>query len=130
MRAYFHEIMLFLLRCQLYKENVIQKKDVANEQIQHIIDYILSHYSENILLMFVYMLLPICLSIQTFQYLKSQTNAVFQTAILSEILSEELSASHQAHIVSVVKTYGSLVCHYFICSNNNQPLPYDFHYFR
>lgn len=49
-RTYFHEIMLFLLRCQIYKENVIQKTDVANEQIQHVIDYILTHYPEDITL--------------------------------------------------------------------------------
>lgn len=49
-RAYLHQLLLFLLRCQLYKENVIQKMDVANEQIQKVIEYIIQNYSTDITL--------------------------------------------------------------------------------
>lgn len=50
MHAYFHTMILFLLRCHTYRENVIKKMDVANQQIQNIIEYIIKHYSENITL--------------------------------------------------------------------------------
>lgn len=49
-RAYFYEIMLYVMRCKVYKQNVIQKMDVANLQIQNIIDYIIANYSSDITL--------------------------------------------------------------------------------
>lgn len=49
-RAYFYEMILFLLRCQLYQNNVVQQMDIANESIQKIIEYILTSYRENITL--------------------------------------------------------------------------------
>lgn len=49
-RAYFYQLMLFLLRCQMYKENVISKMDVANEQIQKVIEYIIQNFRNEITL--------------------------------------------------------------------------------
>lgn len=49
-RAYFYEIMLYVIRCYVYKQNVIQKMDVANLQIQNVIDYIIANYSTDITL--------------------------------------------------------------------------------
>jgi AraC-like DNA-binding protein len=49
-RSYFHELILFLLRCELYKENTIQRMDVSNRIIQQVIEYILSSYSSDITL--------------------------------------------------------------------------------
>ncbi len=49
-RAYFYEIMLYVMRCYVYKQNVIQKMDVSNLQIQNVIDYIISNYSSDITL--------------------------------------------------------------------------------
>lgn len=49
-RAYFYEIMCYVMRCYVYKQNVIQKMDVSNLQIQHVIDYIIANYSSDITL--------------------------------------------------------------------------------
>lgn len=49
-RTYFHELILFLLRCRLYNENVVQKMDIANETIQKVTEYIIANYNEDITL--------------------------------------------------------------------------------
>lgn len=49
-RAYFYEIMLYVMRCQRYQQNVIQKMDVTNLQIQNVIDYVIANYSSDITL--------------------------------------------------------------------------------
>lgn len=49
-RAYFHELILFLLRCQMYEQNVVQKMDIANETIQKVTEYIITNYNEDITL--------------------------------------------------------------------------------
>ncbi|MDO5402031.1 MAG: AraC family transcriptional regulator [Eubacteriales bacterium] len=49
-RTYFHSMILFMLRCYTYKENVISKINIANRQIQDIIEYIIKNYSEDITL--------------------------------------------------------------------------------
>lgn len=39
--SYFHELILFILRCQMYEDNVITKMDTGNELIQKVIEYIM-----------------------------------------------------------------------------------------
>lgn len=47
-RAYFYEMILFLLRCQVYQNNVVQRMDVSNEVIQKVIEYIIANFHEDI----------------------------------------------------------------------------------
>lgn len=49
-RTYFYELILFLLRCQLYRDNIIQRMDISNEIIQNVIEYIINHYNTDITL--------------------------------------------------------------------------------
>ena len=49
-RTYFHEIILFMLRCCTYKENVIPKMDITNQQIQNIIEYMIANFQNDITL--------------------------------------------------------------------------------
>lgn len=49
-RTYFYQLILFLLRCHLYKQNIVQKMDISNEQIQKIIEFIIQNYSTDITL--------------------------------------------------------------------------------
>lgn len=49
-QSYFHQLILFLLRCELYKENTIKRMDVSNRIIQQVVEYILSNYSSDITL--------------------------------------------------------------------------------
>ena len=46
--TYFHELILFILRCQMYEDNVITKMDTGNELIQKVIEYIIRNYSSDI----------------------------------------------------------------------------------
>lgn len=48
--AYFHELLLYALRCQTYKCNVVTRMDVTNETIQRIVEYILADYKDDITL--------------------------------------------------------------------------------
>lgn len=48
--AYFHELLLYALRCQTYKDNVVSRMDLSNETIQRIVEYILANYKDNITL--------------------------------------------------------------------------------
>ncbi len=48
--AYFHELILYALRCQTYKDNVVTHMDLANETIQRIVEYILANYKDDITL--------------------------------------------------------------------------------
>lgn len=48
--AYFYELILFMMRCQKYAENVVSKMNVENEQIQNIIEYICCNFSSDITL--------------------------------------------------------------------------------
>ena len=44
------ELMLFIIRCKEYEDNVIKEIDVDNRKIQEVATYIFEHYTENILL--------------------------------------------------------------------------------
>lgn len=46
--SYFHELILFILRCQMYEDNVITKMDTGNELIQKVIEYIIENYHNDI----------------------------------------------------------------------------------
>lgn len=48
--SYFHELILYVLRCQMYEDNVITKMDTGNELIQKVIEYIIGNYSNDITL--------------------------------------------------------------------------------
>ena len=44
------ELLLFIIRCKEYEDNVIKEIDVDNRKIQEVATYIFEHYTENILL--------------------------------------------------------------------------------
>ena len=44
------ELLLFIIRCTEYEDNVIKEIDVDNRKIQEVATYIFEHYTENILL--------------------------------------------------------------------------------
>ena len=46
--SYFHELILFILRCQMYEDNVITKMDTGNELIQKVIEYIIENYHNDV----------------------------------------------------------------------------------
>lgn len=46
--SYFHELILFILRCQMYEDNAITKMDTGNELIQKVIEYIIENYHNDI----------------------------------------------------------------------------------
>lgn len=45
---HFHELILFILRGQMYEDNVITKMDTGNELIQKVIEYIIENYHNDI----------------------------------------------------------------------------------
>lgn len=46
--AYMYQLILFILRCQRYDNNVIQKMDTKNRLIQDILNYIMKEYMNDI----------------------------------------------------------------------------------
>jgi len=49
-KAYFYELLLFIMRCDKYSDSVVQKLNVSNIVIQNVIDYICKYYYNNITL--------------------------------------------------------------------------------
>ena len=47
------ELLLFIIRCKEYEDNVIKEIDVDNRKIQEVATYIFEHYTENISLDFL-----------------------------------------------------------------------------
>lgn len=48
--TYFHELLLYALRCQTYNDNVVSHMDVSNETIQKVIEYIINNYMQDLTL--------------------------------------------------------------------------------
>ena len=49
-KAYFYELLLFIMRCDKYSDSVVQKLNISNIVIQNVIDYICNYYYNNITL--------------------------------------------------------------------------------
>ena len=49
-RAYFYQLLLFIIRCDKYSNSVVQKLNVSNVVIQNVIDYICKYYYNNLTL--------------------------------------------------------------------------------
>jgi len=49
-KAYFYELLLFIMRCDKYSDSVVQKLNISNIVIQNVIDYICNNYYNNITL--------------------------------------------------------------------------------
>ena len=47
-KAYFYELLLFIMRCDKYSDSIVQKLNVSNLVIQSVIDYICKYYYNNI----------------------------------------------------------------------------------
>jgi len=47
-KAYFYELILFVVRCDKYSDSIIQKLNVSNVVIQNVIDYICTYYYNDI----------------------------------------------------------------------------------